>query len=102
MPTPASAAMVAIDTRGPSECTAAVAARTRASKLRAASLRCSRGRGFLTAAMRSLKPSPIPAGKAVETINVPANAPHEYDDIAFDADVSRRAQGDRDRVLRSS
>jgi hypothetical protein len=52
--------------------------------------------------MRSLKPSPIPAGKAVETINVPANAPHEYDDIAFDADVSRRAQGDRDRVLRSS
>jgi hypothetical protein len=27
--------------------------------------------------------------------------PHEYDAIAFDADVSRRAQGDRDRVLRS-
>jgi acetyl esterase/lipase len=27
--------------------------------------------------------------------------PHEYDAIAFDADVSRRAQADRDRVLRS-
>ena len=27
--------------------------------------------------------------------------PHEYDAIAFDADVSRRAQNDRDRVLRS-
>jgi acetyl esterase/lipase len=27
--------------------------------------------------------------------------PHEYDAIAFDADVSRRAQTDRDRVLRS-
>jgi hypothetical protein len=27
--------------------------------------------------------------------------PHEYDAIAFNADVSRRAQGDRDRVLRS-
>jgi hypothetical protein len=27
--------------------------------------------------------------------------PHEYDAIASDADVSRRAQGDRDRVLRS-
>ena len=27
--------------------------------------------------------------------------PHEYDAIAFDADVSRRAQSDRDRVLRS-
>lgn len=27
--------------------------------------------------------------------------PHEYDAIAFDADMSRRAQADRDRVLRS-
>jgi len=27
--------------------------------------------------------------------------PHEYDAIASDADVSRRAQNDRDRVLRS-
>ena len=27
--------------------------------------------------------------------------PHEYDAIAFDADVSRRAQSDRERVLRS-
>jgi len=27
--------------------------------------------------------------------------PHEYDAIAFDADVSHRAQNDRDRVLRS-
>jgi acetyl esterase/lipase len=27
--------------------------------------------------------------------------PHEYDAIAFNADVSRRAQSDRDRVLRS-
>src|SRR6516225_5509301 len=42
MPTPASAAIVAIGTRGPSRCTAAVAARTRASRLRAASLRGSR------------------------------------------------------------
>src|SRR2546429_9656317 len=39
MPTPASAAIVAMGTRGPSRCTAAVAARTRASWLRAASLR---------------------------------------------------------------
>ena len=29
------------------------------------------------------------------------DVPHEYDAIAFDADVSRRAQTDRDRVLRS-
>src|SRR5580692_7769093 len=42
MPTPASAAIVAIGTRGPSRCTAPVAARTRASWLRAASLRGSR------------------------------------------------------------
>src|SRR5690242_17039569 len=42
MPTPASAAIVAMGTRGPSRCTAAVAARTRASWLRAASLRGSR------------------------------------------------------------
>jgi hypothetical protein len=27
--------------------------------------------------------------------------PHEYDAIAFDADVSRRAQADRGRVLLS-
>jgi hypothetical protein len=27
--------------------------------------------------------------------------PHEYDAIAFDADVARRAQADRIRVLRS-
>ena len=27
--------------------------------------------------------------------------PHKYDAVAFDADVSRRAQSDRDRALRS-
>src|SRR5580700_10096750 len=42
MPTPASAAIVAMGTRGPSRCTAPVAARTRVSWLRAASLRGSR------------------------------------------------------------
>src|SRR5258708_40113723 len=42
MPTPASAAIVAMGTRRPSRCTAPVAARTRASWLRAASLRGSR------------------------------------------------------------
>src|SRR5207244_1424102 len=62
MPTPASAAIVAMATCGPSRCTAAVAARTRASGLRAASLRGSRGRGFIAVAMRSLKPSPVVSG----------------------------------------
>jgi len=33
--------------------------------------------------------------------SIPAGVPHEYDAIAFDADMSRRAQADRDRVLRS-
>src|ERR1700677_2199887 len=51
MPTPAFAAMVAMGTCAPSRCTAAVPARTSASWLRAASLRCSRGRGLLAMAM---------------------------------------------------
>ncbi len=50
MPTPASAAIAAIGTLGPSRCTAAVAARTRAWRLRTTSLRSSRG---LPVAMRS-------------------------------------------------
>jgi acetyl esterase/lipase len=40
------------------------------------------------------------AGIPVE-LHLHPGVPHEYDAIAFDADVSRRAQGDRDRVLRS-
>ena len=40
------------------------------------------------------------AGVPVE-LHVHPGVPHEYDAIAFDADVSRRAQSDRDRVLRS-
>lgn len=40
------------------------------------------------------------AGVPVE-LHLHPGVPHEYDAIAFDADVSRRAQGDRDRVLRS-
>jgi acetyl esterase/lipase len=53
---------------------------------------------------------PSAAGRYALTLSragVPAElhlhpgVPHEYDAIAFDADVSRRAQSDRDRVLRS-
>ena len=40
------------------------------------------------------------AGVPVE-LHLHPGVPHEYDAIAFDADVSRRAQSDRDRVLRS-
>ena len=40
------------------------------------------------------------AGVPVE-LHLHAGVPHEYDAIAFEADVSRRAQSDRDRVLRS-
>jgi acetyl esterase/lipase len=40
------------------------------------------------------------AGVPVELLLHPG-VPHEYDAIAFDADVSRRAQTDRGRVLRS-
>jgi len=40
------------------------------------------------------------AGVPVE-LHLHPGVPHEYDAIAFDADVSRRAQRDRDRVLRS-
>jgi acetyl esterase/lipase len=40
------------------------------------------------------------AGVPVE-FHLRPGVPHEYDAIAFDADVSRRAQNDRDRVLRS-
>ena len=40
------------------------------------------------------------AGVPVE-LHLHPGAPHEYDAIAPGADVSRRAQGDRDRVLRS-
>ena len=40
------------------------------------------------------------AGVPVE-FHLRPGVPHEYDAIAFDADVSRRAQSDRDRVLRS-
>lgn len=40
------------------------------------------------------------AGVPVE-LHLHPGVPHEYDAIAFDAEVSRRAQGDRDRVLRS-
>ena len=40
------------------------------------------------------------AGVPVE-FHLHPGVPHEYDAIAFGADVSRRAQADRDRVLRS-
>jgi acetyl esterase/lipase len=40
------------------------------------------------------------AGVPVE-LHLHPGVPHEYDAIASDADVSRRAQADRDRVLRS-
>ena len=40
------------------------------------------------------------AGVPVE-LHLHPGVPHEYDAIAFDADISRRAQSDRDRVLRS-
>jgi acetyl esterase/lipase len=40
------------------------------------------------------------AGVPVE-LHLHPGVPHEYDAIAFDADVSRRAQADRDRILRS-
>jgi acetyl esterase/lipase len=40
------------------------------------------------------------AGVPVE-LHLHPGVPHEYDAIAFDADVSRRAKSDRDRVLRS-
>jgi acetyl esterase/lipase len=40
------------------------------------------------------------AGVPVE-LHLHPGVPHEYDAIAFDADVSRRTQSDRDRVLRS-
>jgi len=40
------------------------------------------------------------AGVPVE-LHLHSGVPHEYDAIAFDADVSHRAQSDRDRVLRS-
>jgi acetyl esterase/lipase len=40
------------------------------------------------------------AGVPVE-LHLHPGVPHEYDAIASGADVSRRAQGDRDRVLRS-
>jgi acetyl esterase/lipase len=40
------------------------------------------------------------AGVPVE-FHLHPGVPHEYDAIAFGADVSRRAQNDRDRVLRS-
>ena len=40
------------------------------------------------------------AGVPVE-LHLHPGVPHEYDAIAFNADVSRRAQSDRDRVLRS-
>ncbi len=40
------------------------------------------------------------AGVPIE-LHLHHGVPHEYDAIAFDADVSRRAQADRGRVLRS-
>ena len=40
------------------------------------------------------------AGVPVE-LHLHPGVPHEYDAIAFDADVSRRAQSDRDRVLKN-
>jgi acetyl esterase/lipase len=40
------------------------------------------------------------AGVPVE-LHLHPGVQHEYDAFAFDADVSRRAQGDRDRVLQS-
>jgi acetyl esterase/lipase len=40
------------------------------------------------------------AGVPVE-LHLHPGVPHEYDAVAFDADVSRRARSDRDRVLRS-
>ena len=40
------------------------------------------------------------AGVPIE-LHLHPGVPHEYDAIAFDADVSRRAQADRGRVLRS-
>jgi len=40
------------------------------------------------------------SGVPVE-LHLHPGVPHEYEAIAFDADVSRRAQADRDRVLRS-
>src|SRR5271166_4030379 len=65
MPTPASAAIVAMGTRGPSRCTARVAARTRAWWLRAASLRGSRE--LRMAAMRLLKLSLPPPARALHS-----------------------------------
>src|SRR5204863_3396441 len=40
------------------------------------------------------------AGVPVE-LHLHPGVPHEYDAIAFDTDVARRAQADRERVLRS-
>ena len=40
------------------------------------------------------------AGVPVE-LHLHPGVPHEYDAIAFDSDVARRAQADRERVLRS-
>ena len=40
------------------------------------------------------------AGVPVE-LHLHPGVPHEYDAIAFDADVARRAQADRERILRS-
>ena len=40
------------------------------------------------------------AGMPVE-LHMHPGVPHEYDAFAFDAEVSRRAQVDRSRVLRS-
>ena len=40
------------------------------------------------------------AGVPVE-LHLHPGVPHEYDAIAFNSDVARRAQGDRERVLRS-
>jgi len=42
-----------------------------------------------------------PAYIEVGQLDLHPGVPHEYDAIAFDADVSRRAQSDRDRILRS-
>jgi acetyl esterase/lipase len=40
------------------------------------------------------------AGVPVE-LHLHPGVPHEYDAIAFDADVAHRALADRDRVLRN-
>jgi len=43
--------------------------------------------------------APVPVEDAYAGLTLHPGVPHEYDAIAFDADMSRRAQADRDRVL---